>query len=149
MDEEKVINLAMAKSSSIIEHPADLGFRGWGDTLAELFEALAEAVADLICPLLQTRPTQRRQLTLQAEDLEALLVDFLWDVMTLVQSERFCISQIKVTSVEALGLVADIFGEPYDPQRHVLQTEVKAVTYHQLSIVQQDRRWVGQVILDL
>jgi SHS2 domain-containing protein len=37
----------------------------------------------------------------------------------------------------------------YDPQRHPIDTEIKAVTYHQLRIEQREARWEARVIFDL
>jgi SHS2 domain-containing protein len=40
-------------------------------------------------------------------------------------------------------------GEPYDPARHEIKVEIKAVTYHQLTIKQEGGQWVGRVIVDI
>jgi SHS2 domain-containing protein len=40
-------------------------------------------------------------------------------------------------------------GEPYDPGRHEIKVEIKAVTYHQLTIKQEGGQWVGRVIVDI
>ena len=49
----------------------------------------------------------------------------------------------------ATALTAELAGEPYAPARHDVRTEVKAVTYHQLSVTRQAGGWVARVILDL
>jgi SHS2 domain-containing protein len=49
----------------------------------------------------------------------------------------------------AVPLVAKLTGEAYDPSRHEIKVEIKAVTYHQLTIKQEGGQWVGRVILDI
>ena len=45
----------MAKHCETFDHTADLGLQARADTLGELFEALAEGLADEICPRRQVR----------------------------------------------------------------------------------------------
>jgi SHS2 domain-containing protein len=40
-------------------------------------------------------------------------------------------------------------GEPFQEGVHVIKTEVKAVTYHQIEVREEKGRWKAQVILDL
>jgi SHS2 domain-containing protein len=140
----------MAKHCEPFDHPADVGLAAWADTLAELYEALAEGLAELICPRSAVRPTQSRTLEVRAEDREALAVDFLCAVLSAIQEDRFLVASASVTCEDAPpALRAVLCGEPYDQRRHELHIEVKAVTYHQLEIAQRAGRWHGKVLLDL
>jgi SHS2 domain-containing protein len=53
---------------------------------------------------------------------------------------------VKVTDA---GLTATARGEPYDPARHVLAHEVKAITYHELKVEQTADGWLAEVIVDI
>jgi len=141
----------LAKHCEIFDHTADVGLKARADTPGELMEALAEGLADLICPQRQVEPVRTRQISVRAEDLEALAVDFLAEVMNLLQVERFVVAAVRVTDIDpaAASLTAELAGEPYDPARHEIATEVKAVTYHQLRITRDGQTWTGRVILDL
>ena len=139
----------MAKKHWTFDHTADIGIAAEADTQAELFESLAESLAEQICPTSQVRPSIQRAVTVQAEDIEALAVDFLSDVMNILQTDLFVVSSIQVASADSNSLSALLLGEPYDPARHEFAQEVKAVTYHQLAITEQAGKWSGQVILDI
>lgn len=139
----------MTKHYATFEHTADIGIEAAGDTLGELYEGLAEGLADFICDRRQAEPREMRVLNVQAEDAEALAVDFLSAVMNLVQTSRFMVHSVTATQACEYCVEAQIAGEPYDPQRHELHTEVKAVTYHQLKVERQGDQWIGRVILDL
>jgi SHS2 domain-containing protein len=139
----------MAKHCETFDHTADVGLAAEGDTLAELFEALAEGLADYICPRAQVVPRQTRRIHVRSEDVEALAVDFLCEVMVALESDKFAIASVKVTDANDSAVSAGLAGEPVDPARHEFHTEVKAVTYHRLSVRQADGRWTGRVILDI
>ena len=139
----------MSGHCEIFDHTADVGLRAWADTLEELFEVLAEALAEMICPRHQVRPVQTRRIEVHAEDREAIAVDFLWEIMSAIQFGHFAIATVRIDQAGETSLSAELVGEPYDPHRHELATEVKAVTYHQLRLVRKGRRWTARVILDL
>lgn len=139
----------MAKHCETFDHTADVGLAATGDTLGELFEALAEGLAELICPVGQVAAAQVRLVTVRADDLEALAVDFLTRVLVMILAERFPVAQVRVKRIDENIVEAEIVGEPLDAARHEFHTEVKAVTYHQLSIASADGLWRGRVILDI
>ncbi len=139
----------MAGHCEIFEHTADIGLKAHADTLEELFAALAEGLADLICSRQQVEEAQSRNCEVTAEDIEALLVDFLWQVMSTIQFEHFMVSAVHIEKGDKTSVKAVLAGEPYDPKKHELATEIKAVTYHNLKVAQEDGRWTAQVILDI
>jgi len=139
----------MAKHCETFDHTADVGLAARADTLGELFEALAEGLADVICPREHVSAADSRTLTVAAEDVEALAVDFLSGLLSVVQTERFLVARASVQRADETAVEAKVSGEPYDPARHELATEVKAVTYHQLKVAREGDQWVGRVILDL
>jgi len=51
--------------------------------------------------------------------------------------------------VGADGLEGTAWGEPYDPGRHPLSHEVKAITYHGLRVEPADGGWLAEVIVDI
>jgi len=139
----------MAKHCETFDHTADVGLTATADTLGELFEALAEGMAELICPRRQVATAQTRPVSVEAEDRETLAVDFLWQVMSAIQVDHFVLASVSVRDVDDTHVTAELVGEPYDAGRHELAAEVKAVTYHQISIVLEDEQWVARVILDV
>ena len=139
----------MGKHCETFEHTADVGLAARADTLGGLFEALAEGLADYICSRQSVRADRTRPVAVRAEDVEALAVDFLWEVMTAIQAGRFMVATARVKEISDTAVAAELAGEAYDPARHELKTEVKAVTYHQLKIAREGEQWIGRVILDL
>ena len=139
----------MAKRYWTFDHTADIGLGARADSLGELMEALGEGLADSICPRVNVTCRQNRRLTVAAEDLEALAVDFLSEIMTAILTDGFAVAGVEVRCATQNSICADLTGEPYDPARHEIVAEVKAVTYHQLQIASDDGKWMGRVILDI
>ncbi|MCD6365395.1 MAG: archease [Planctomycetes bacterium] len=139
----------MAKEFSTFEHTADIGLAASGDTLAELFEALAEGLCDVICSRDSALAAQSRNIEVQAEDVGALTVDFLEKVLWVIQVEHLVVSDVHVDSACRTSVAAEVLCEPYDSERHEILTDVKAVTYHQLKVAREGRRWIGRVVLDI
>jgi SHS2 domain-containing protein len=137
------------KGSETFDHTADIGIRAWGDSPEELYEALAEGVADLICPRGQVQGRLQHRLTVDAADPEALAVAFLGELAGWSQRERMCVGEVKVDRLTDTHLEARASVEAIDPTRHELGPEIKAVTYHLLEVRRRGGRWVGQVLLDI
>ncbi len=135
------------------DHTADVGLSAWADSPAELLAALAGGLVDVICERSQVRPDELRTLHVEAQDMEFLAVDFLSRLLYIFAVDHFIPAEVSVTIRDAgedgISLTAELAGETYDPSRHEIRTEVKAVTYHQLKVAPEGGRWVGRVILDL
>ena len=140
----------MGKHCETFDHTADVGLAAHGDSLALLLEALAEGLSRVIHAPDGVQPRETRTIQVEAEDLESLTVDFLWQVMDLLEADLFLMSGIRVSGASERAVTAEVRGEPYDRARHTFTSEVKAVTYHQLAVRQDEQgRWQGRVILDL
>lgn len=140
----------MTREFRILEHTADVGVEATGDSLEQMMSALAEGLAHLVCPADQVTP--RQQVTVpavQAEDLEAVAVDLLSAILAQLQGKRFVTASIEVREAGPLRMQATLSGETYDPARHELGQEIKAVTYHQVRVARQGDVWYGRVFVDI
>ena len=85
-----------------------------------------------------------------AEALRSLLSEALYRFAT----ESFVASRaeigVKTAPSGEVEITAELHGETVDQERHTLLTEVKAVTYHQLSVeAQPDGGWQARVLFDV
>jgi len=139
----------MAGHCETFDHTADVGLTARADSPEELLEALAECMCDLICPRQNIAPGSIRTIAVEAPDFEALTVDFLEAVLGAIQTDRFAVAVVKVVGISQTEAAAELTGADLDPQRHEILTEIKAVTYHELEVVERDGQWTARVILDL
>ncbi len=139
----------MTKHCRTFEHTADMGLEARADSLAEMFEAMGEGLADVICPRQSVKKQKTLQIQVESENVEALLVDFLAELLGLFNLEKFLVAGVKVKRIDETSVAAEVTGEPFDPARHELGDEIKAVTYHQLKVAREGDEWIGRVILDI
>jgi SHS2 domain-containing protein len=121
-------------SFGYFEHTADVGIVARGATLAEAFTQAGFALANLLVANDTVRPLVWRDVALDGEDLEDLLVAWLNELIFLFDSEGFLPTRFDFSRIGPKGLEARLWGEPFDPQRHSLRTGVKAATYHQVAV---------------
>ncbi len=132
-----------------IDHTADAGIKVYGHTLSELFAHAAYGMFSTIANLKLVIPTISRVIEVSASDQEALLVQWLADLnfLYLTRHELYC--HFAIEALNDCDLIATIQGEAVDLNRHEIHTEIKAVTFHQLYIRQQQDMWESQIIFDL
>jgi len=132
-----------------IDHTGDIGLKIYGESLEELFENAATGMFSIIADLRKVRPEIKRDVQVEGGDLQQLLVNWLSELNFLFCTEGNLFCQFKVTELAENHMQAIAQGEVYDPTRHNLFTEIKAVTYHQLKIEREGQTWKAQVIFDL
>ena len=139
----------MSEPFEILEHTADIGFRAWGASSGELFQNAARAMMAIAAETDSIDEREELAVELAAEDYESLMVDWLSEVLYLFDTSRFAARRFVVDEISPKGLRARLFGEPRDPRRHPWELIVKAVTYHQLQVVEKNGRWETEVYLDI
>jgi SHS2 domain-containing protein len=137
------------KRFEILDHTADIGIIVHGENLKALFENAGEAFFHLITDLRKVRRRTERRIDIGGESLDRLMVDWLSELLYLHDVENLLFKGFKVESVGEDGLRAVVKGEPFQEGVHVIKTGVKAVTYHQIEVRQENGRWRAQVIFDL
>jgi len=137
------------KRFEFLDHTADIGLIVYGEDLKALFENAGEALFHLITDLKKVRRRTERRIAIGREGLERLMVDWLTELLYLHEVENLLFKGFKVESVGEDGLRAEVKGEPFQEGVHVIKTEVKAVTYHQIEVRRENGHWKAQIILDL
>ncbi|OHB98855.1 MAG: hypothetical protein A2Z57_07005 [Planctomycetes bacterium RIFCSPHIGHO2_12_39_6] len=134
---------------TIIDHTADIGIDVFGDTLQDLFSNAGFALFDIITDLSTVECKVKHSLNIIGVDKEQLLVNWLSELLFLHDVKNLLFKNFCVNQLSDYQLNADVSGEVFDEKRHIIKTEVKAVTYHNLSIIQKDQQWKTRIIFDL
>ena len=137
------------KRFEVLDHTADIGIIVYGEDLKALFENAGEAFFHLITDMKRVRRRIRRRIEIRKESLERLMVDWLSELLYLHDVENLLFKEFKVESVGENGLKAIAKGEPFQEGVHVIKTEVKAVTYHQIEVRKENGKWRARIIFDL
>ncbi len=131
------------------EHTADLGLRIRAADLDTLFaEAAAALFSVLVEDLATVRPARELTVELAGTERDLLLFDWLRQLLYHFDAEHLLLGRFAV-QVRPDGLTATAWGEPLDRSRHVLDHEVKAITYHALRLEPVAAGWEAEVIVDI
>lgn len=132
-----------------IDHTGDLGMWVFGTDLHELFAHAAWGLFDMMTDAERIEPRVHREITVEALDLEDLMVRWLGELLYAYDTDRFLTVSAVFQTLEPTRLHAILGGEPFDAARHPIDTEIKAVTYHQIVVERLDTGWQARVILDI
>lgn len=131
------------------EHTADLGLRIRAADLPTLFVDAARGLFALIVVNVNTvRAAEPFTILLAAESTDLLLFDWLSELLVAYETRHLLFSRFEV-DLNDDGLRATAWGEPLDRARHVLDHEVKAITYHGLKVERAGNAWLAEVIVDI
>jgi SHS2 domain-containing protein len=132
-----------------LDHTADEGIRVRARTLPLLFERAALGMFSLLTDLSAVKPAAERVVEVRAGDREALLVRWLSELNFLHQTEHLLFCRFQVSGELVSEGSAVVWGEPVDSARHWLKVEIKAVTFHHLSVRREQGVWIADVLFDV
>ncbi len=135
-----------------LDHTADIGVRGIGKTVEEAFCEAARAIFNLMVDLEEIVPEKAIHVTVEARQLDLLLVEWLSTLLVKKDLEGLLLSRFHVELREmenGFSLRGVGWGEPLDLKRHQPKTEVKGVTYAGLRVQKEDERWLAQCVVDI
>lgn len=128
-----------------IEHTADLAVWVCGDDLRDLFHTAARVMMLLAAkPDIELQPVNL-EITLEGQDRDALLVDWLNELLYLSELHGVVFTQMNLLSVGSTSLRARVTGYPIAEQLR----GIKAVTYHGLEIVETAEGLCTQIVFDV
>jgi SHS2 domain-containing protein len=133
----------------IFDHTADLGVEIYGKTVQELYANAAYAVFDITTDLRRVNALESREISVEGAGREDLLINYLREILYLLNGEKYLLKKCLILDIDEQRLKAKVSGEPFDPEKHTINTEIKAVTYHQASIKKTPEGWIGRIIFDV
>jgi SHS2 domain-containing protein len=137
----------MEKYRFIDDLTSDVMFEAFGKDLKELFENSAEAMMSVICQIGKVGNSGSREVELTGRDEKDLLLNWLQELIALVDTENMFFSRFDIREISATGLKATVYGEEADPKKG--ETVVKAVTYYKFSFEKVRGGLKARVSLDI
>lgn len=135
-----------------LDHTADVQLHAWGDNLKEAFEQCATAMFGyMTTDYSRVEMTDTQEVEVESDDMENLLYHFLDEWLFLFSAEPFFIPRvIQITEFDAenFRIKSKGYGEEFDISKHPQGTEVKAITYSNMQIYDDDKHEVF-VIIDI
>lgn len=136
-----------------IEHTADIGLEIVGDTPDALFANAAFGMYYLLYSDLKISENYERFVRLKEATLPDLLVAWLSEINYLLMVENFIANKIVDMTVKSRKdshtLEAKLSGDYSHKYEDYMQSEIKAVTYHGLSVKKVGNEFLARVIFDI
>lgn len=142
--------MSIGKKYEFFDHTADIGIKAYGRDLNEAFENAALAVFEVMTDTSKVEPKESRELEIDGMDLENLLYRWIESLLVYYDSELLLFGKFKVKiDLENLRLNAIAWGEKFNPDKHERRTVVKAMTYHEMSIVKTNNGYELTFVVDI
>jgi SHS2 domain-containing protein len=136
----------MAKKYEILDHRADLKIRVFGKTKEELFLNMLLGMNAGLRPETNKQMPAKRNIYIHSQDFSTLLVDFLNEVLYLIQVHKEVYTNLKFIKFTNKELKAELLGQKVES----FGEDIKAATYHDLDIHQrEDGIWEATVLFDI
>jgi SHS2 domain-containing protein len=126
-----------------LEHTADIMFEAYGKSYPEALENSAHAMFSIFGA---AGEPERALFKATAHNIEELTVQVLADMLAHMDTHEMVFSRAHVLSFDEKSKTVEIeaFGEKKQPR-----DTVKAVTYHELMVKQDEKGWTIKILLDV
>jgi len=137
-------------SYKFLDHATDAIIEVIAKDLKEAFLTTANAVINLTLDQNKVREKDQKKFSAQGKDLRYLLFSWLEEIPFILITEGFAISRIEFDIIqnEDYKINAVAYGEPLDFKKHNFKVEIKAPTFYDMEIRQEDGVYM-RFLLDL
>lgn len=138
-----------------LDHMTDAVIEAYGCTLDEAFENSACGLVNTMFDLKRVSPTQEINIQAKGYDIKSLLYDWLEKILLTLLVDNILISVFKVKIYENINKDNGYFlsgiakGEYLNPKKHHYKVEIKAITYHEMEVIQEKNKVITRFLLDL
>lgn len=150
MTDERIIE---KKGFKFLEHTADVFIEAYGKKMEEVYENAALALFEVMTDTSKINQTLSEIVEVRATDNFELLYNWIEQFLIKFEVENKIYSKFKVEAIKKINselyLSAKIFGEPFDHEKHPSKIEVKAITYHDMNIEENNGLFKAKFLLDI
>ena len=136
----------------LLEHEADVGVLGIGDTVEESFQEGAKALFEVMADLSAIEVQEEVKVECDAPQLDSLFVEFLYELIAQRDIKEMLFSEfsVKIEKQENdYKFHGTAKGESINKEKHNLKIEVKAATYHGMKYELKDNKHYVQCVVDI
>ncbi|MCL5261432.1 MAG: archease [Gammaproteobacteria bacterium] len=126
------------------DHPADIKIKAYGKDLPELFINSALGMMYFLFAEAKIKIDKKDIIEVHAENTESLLVNWLAEILMLSDINNRAYKKFKILEMNAKKIKAEIGSG-----LAIAQDEIKAVTYHELSIKQRQGKYIATFCCDI
>ena len=137
-------------SYKFLDHATDAFIEVSAKNLKEAFAVAADAVINLTIDQNTVEEKQEKEFSAYGKDLNYLLFSWLEEIIFVLITEGFAISRIEfeILKKKEYSISAKAYGEPLDFKKHNFKVEIKAPTFYDMKIEQNNEVFM-RFLLDL
>ena len=137
-------------SYKFLDHATDAIIEVTAKDLKEAFAVAADAEINLTLDQDKVDEKEQKKFSASGKDLHYLLFSWLEEIPFVLITEGFAIKRIEfdIEKNEGYKINATAYGEPLDVQKHNFKVEIKAPTFYDMEIRQDDGVYM-RFLLDL
>jgi len=143
------MGIRMSEKYRLIDHTADFGLHVFGSDARELFANAAWALFDVITEIDELNGADSCNITVSGDDWADLMVNWLREILYLWNGRELLVKSAEILSLTENRLSANVNFDTFVPDRHLIKTEIKAVTYHQIYVKGGPSGWEAGIIFDI
>lgn len=140
-----------------LDHTADIQLHSWGASFDEALKMQIMAMFGYMTKLSLVHDDEEasdefaKEVIVRGHDVQSLVFAFLQEWLTLFHETGFIVKEIYDFQFDRQqwSIRSSAKGECFDPSRHTQGTEVKAVTYSNLTVEETEERCDIWVIVDI
>ena len=137
-------------SYKFLDHATDAIIEVTAKDLKEAFQVAANAEINLTLDQHKVQEKDKKEFSAKGKDLRYLLFSWLEEIPFLLITEGFAIKRIEfeIKENEGFEINAIAYGESLDVNKHNFKVEIKAPTFYDMEIKQNDGVYM-RFLLDL
>lgn len=138
-------------SYKFLDHATDAIIEVTAKNLKEAFATAAEAEINLTLDQDRVEEKEEKKFSAQGKDLRYLLFSWLEEIPFVLITEGFAISRLEfeIEEIQGYRINAKAYGETLDVKKHNFKVEIKAPTFYDMEIRQDDDGVYFRFLLDL
>ena len=138
----------MRKDWEHYSHTADMGIRGFGESIEQAFANAAVALVAVNVEPEKVLLETKIQITCRDDDIELLFIAWLNNLLYEMSTRKMFFSkfQVEINNGELTGYA---WGEKLDLEKHAPGVEIKGISYSDLKVAQENGKWIAQCIVDI
>ena len=134
---------------TLLDHTADLGIKVHGANLKDLFEKAAISMMHIIIGVRSYKGSNAIRLSVSGEDLADLMIRWLGEILYVFEGEKQIVTKVGIDAISPHHIDATLETISFDQDLHEILCEIKAVTYHQIEVMEKVDHWEARIIFDL
>ena len=132
-------------------HTGDLQILACGKSFEDALHDLTLGVIEFLFDRSSIKGRERFRFEVEADDLHELVINFFEEILFIFDTEHFVFSDVNIEEFsqgDRYKIVAELIGEKRT-ERHIVKTEIKAVTYAKQIVEKRGNEWMLQVVFDI